>query len=299
MNETIKRQFYELFPNAKELLLKDLDLFNGVLTSDIVNQILDLQNLHISELQVKLLPIAASYHISPISKFAVGAVVLGKSGDLYLGSNIEFTNTGLQFTIHAEQCAIVTAAQHREKAIKSIAVNVPPCGFCRQFINEIDGAETLEMIIAGSIPKPFQYYLPESFSGRDMGIKTGLLKRSVLNYCLADKEIKSELFDAALAAANLSYSPYSRYVAGIAFRTSSNRIISGSYFESAAYNPTITPIQSAIVKARLSGESLSGIQDVVFLQTNNEFCDYRKITLEILDTIAPDSILTMGLILDS
>ncbi|MBT4525175.1 MAG: cytidine deaminase [Deltaproteobacteria bacterium] len=297
MNKKICSQLGELFQNSQQILPKPDEPFDGVLSSEIVNNILSLQNIPITQLQIILLSVAASYHISPISNYAVGAIVLGQSGKIYFGSNIEFVHTGLQFTIHAEQCAIINATQHMEKGIKSITVNAPPCGFCRQFINEIKGAEDIEFIVAGNKPKKFKSYLPDAFSGKDLSVDVDILNSSLLNYQFVDQNVDdNELFGAALAAANRSYSPYSRSVSGVAFRMSNDKIIAGSYHESAAFNPTVTAIQSAIIRARLDGFLLKDIRDVVFLQNSNNCCDYSRITTEILNSITPDAMLTIGLI---
>ena len=135
MDNQIHQQIHELFPKTREIQPDQINSLSGGLKSDIVQLILNLEALSLNELQIKLLPIAAQYHVSPISDYAVGAVILGQSGNIYFGPNMEFENTALHFTIHAEQCAVVNTAQHLEKGIVSIAVNAPPCGFCRQFVN--------------------------------------------------------------------------------------------------------------------------------------------------------------------
>ena len=53
----------------------------------------------------------------------------------------------------------------------------------------------------------------------------------------------------ALAAAVGSYSPYSRCPSGLAIVTQAGGVYSGGYVESAAYNPSLPPLQTAIVAA--------------------------------------------------
>ena len=57
---------------------------------------------------------------SPYSKFKVGAAVLGESGAIYKGTNIENASYGV--TICAERCAIFSAIASGEKAIKAIVI---------------------------------------------------------------------------------------------------------------------------------------------------------------------------------
>jgi cytidine deaminase len=77
---------------------------------------------------------------APYSKFAVGAAVQGKSGAVFVGSNVENVSYGL--TICAEQIAIGSAVAAGEREFAAIAVvadttdPIVPCGACRQFLAE-------------------------------------------------------------------------------------------------------------------------------------------------------------------
>jgi len=77
---------------------------------------------------------------SPYSKYKVGAAVLGGSGKIYTGTNIENASYGL--TICAERAAIFTAITAGEKKFKAIAIAAAagePCGACRQVMAEFMG----------------------------------------------------------------------------------------------------------------------------------------------------------------
>jgi len=77
---------------------------------------------------------------APYSKFLVGAALLGKSGKIYTGCNVENLSYGL--TICAERGAIMTAVAAGETAFEAIAVvtdsitPASPCGACRQVLAE-------------------------------------------------------------------------------------------------------------------------------------------------------------------
>jgi cytidine deaminase len=81
---------------------------------------------------------AASY--SPYSKFRVGAAVLGGSGRIYAGCNVE--NASYSLCICAERTAICTAVAAGERKLRAVLVYTPtpsptmPCGACRQVIHE-------------------------------------------------------------------------------------------------------------------------------------------------------------------
>ncbi len=77
------------------------------------------------------------------SKYTVGAVLVTKNGNRYLGCNIE--NDGIQ-SICAERVAFCKAISEGEKYFESILIvggpegkepeKCLPCGYCRQFMSE-------------------------------------------------------------------------------------------------------------------------------------------------------------------
>ena len=80
----------------------------------------------------------ASY--SPYSRFSVGAALVGASGRVYHGCNVENASFGL--SICAERTALFKAVSEGEQAFTAIAVSAgtgqgaPPCGACRQVLAE-------------------------------------------------------------------------------------------------------------------------------------------------------------------
>ncbi|MDQ0203248.1 cytidine deaminase [Pectinatus haikarae] len=83
---------------------------------------------------------AREYAYCPYSGFKVGAAVLGKSGRIYTGCNIENVSYGL--TNCAERTAIFKGISAGEKEFEILAVTadtkapVAPCGACRQVMAE-------------------------------------------------------------------------------------------------------------------------------------------------------------------
>ncbi len=80
---------------------------------------------------------------SPYSKFAVGAALLTKDGEIYRGANIE--NASFSLTMCAERNAIFNAYCHgvTQDDIEALAIvadtelPVSPCGSCRQVLSEL------------------------------------------------------------------------------------------------------------------------------------------------------------------
>ena len=118
----------------------------------------------------------ASY--SPYSGFKVGAALLGKSGKVYTGCNIE--NAAYTPTNCAERTALFKAVSEGEREFTAIAIVggkgedaaefCAPCGVCRQVLAEFcDGDFT---VVLGSPEKyeafSFAQLLPFSFGKADL-----------------------------------------------------------------------------------------------------------------------------------
>ncbi len=84
---------------------------------------------------------------SPYSKFPVGAALLGKSGKIYTGTNIENASYGL--TNCAERTAVFSAVTAGEREFDAILIYTPtekfttPCGACRQVLAEFSPEMTV------------------------------------------------------------------------------------------------------------------------------------------------------------
>jgi cytidine deaminase len=112
---------------------------------------------------------AAGRAYAPYSKFRVGAAVLGDSGKIHSGCNVENASYGLASC--AERNAIFAAVGAGERAIRAVVIYTPtptataPCGACRQVIREFgphavvisvcDGADRLESTLAELLPRSF------------------------------------------------------------------------------------------------------------------------------------------------
>ena len=87
---------------------------------------------------------AREYAYSPYSGYRVGAALLGRSGKVYGGCNVE--NAGYTPTNCAERTAIFKAVSEGEREFAAIAViggmgetvdpACAPCGVCRQVLAE-------------------------------------------------------------------------------------------------------------------------------------------------------------------
>lgn len=111
----------------------------------------------------------------PYSKFQVGAALLGKSGKVYLGCNVEIASFGA--TNCAERTAVFKAVSEGEQEFEKIAIassndeETFPCGICRQVLVEF--GKDLKIILGNTEKNIIKEYilnelLPHSFTKEDM-----------------------------------------------------------------------------------------------------------------------------------
>jgi cytidine deaminase len=107
---------------------------------------------------------------APYSRFAVGAAVLGASGRIWAGCNVENSSYGL--TVCAERNAVAHAVAEGESRILAVAIAVagrpcPPCGMCRQVLAEFAAAD-LPVALFGERSRSVHQLgalLPHAFDG--------------------------------------------------------------------------------------------------------------------------------------
>jgi cytidine deaminase len=297
------RQFehiVESFPEEARRHVRPIPANHGKLTAAQSKAIMKIMEIGEEVLMVLLLPLAILYSIAPISKFRVGAVAkasansAGDECDLYLGANIEFASQALGHTVHAEQAATMNAWQQGATKLHSIAVPTAPCGYCRQFLYELEGRDALMIITPGEGPRGFRSsrlveLLPEAFGPLDLENKAGLMSASNVGHRFTLKaDVKDPVILEALSAANWSYAPYTNSVAGCAIQASDGRIYRGPYIENAAFNPSLSPLQTAISSMNMGGLAQGTTITRAVLVEKPGVCGQRAITELLLRSFAPD-----------
>lgn len=222
---------------------------------------------------------------TPISGFKVGAAALCASGRIYLGANMEYRSLPLNFTSHAEQAAIVNAWIHGETSVSLLVVSESPCGLCRQFLSEIAGANKMELILP-DIPEhiPLPMLLPEGFclSDDDSPLMSVKAPTDKLLYC-------SNAEETALAAAGISYVPYSGCPSGIALECTSGKVYGGACIENGAFNPGLLPIQTAMINWAMNGSVDDAIRRCVLAETPG-IVSQKAATEIFLKATTPDAV---------
>lgn len=110
---------------------------------------------------------------APYSRFAVGAAVLGESGRIHAGCNVENASYGL--SICAERAAVCVAVAAGERRLCAVALvggpaGAPageclPCGACRQVLAEFCAPDCPVLTAApdGAVRRRLADLLPEPF----------------------------------------------------------------------------------------------------------------------------------------
>mgnify|MGYP001160936941 FL=1 len=248
-----------LFPKQVRDTLRTVPMQASWLNAQRCTDLIKNLGIDLEELMVRLLPLAKIYAVAPVSQFQVGAVAMaGAKGnadqiELYLGANMGFMHQTLNYTIHAEQSATMHAWHREAQLLHAVAVSESPCGYCRQFLNEFEKND--EMAVATPVREDFTYrktplsaLLPEAFGPFDLNNQSTLMPISSPDRRLRlEVAAKDRTISEALLAAERSYAPYTKNFAGCAMQSVTGKIYSGRYVESAAYNPSLTPLQTAIL----------------------------------------------------
>lgn len=260
--------------------------FDGRIPAAEVKKLAAWQGESMDALMLGLIPVAQKYSRPPISHFHVGAVARGVSGALYFGMNIEIPGQALGFAVHGEQAAMSNAYMHGELSVPALAVGGAPCGHCRQFIYEMSPDGSIWIVTPGNPPRRLSVLLPSAFSPTALGNKGGALpppkRRMTLPPGASDA-----VTAAALAAAERSYAPYSKSPSGVAVETRLGHIYKGSYIENVAFNPSLPPLQTALVALTLAGESGSDITRAVLVESESAVITQKNVAQDTLGGVAP------------
>ncbi len=259
--------------------------FSGVIPYEEAKRLAAEQGISIEQLMLQLVTLAANYANPEISGFKVGAIAQGSTtGSLYFGANMEFIGGALSFTTHAEQAATTNAWNHGEEGLTLLAVSEPPCGYCRQFLYEITTAAKLTILLEKDAPTPLTDLLPNAFGPANLGNPTPLMT-PMNNGLSLDAPSEEALAVAALGAANACYAPYSKSYAGAAVQTRSGAIYAGRLGENAAFNPSISPLESALVMWDLATTRRDLIDSVALVQVDAAVADQTSATETLVESL--------------
>ena len=275
------------FPAPGRPILEDVlgePGFRGVIRAPMVDALAEATGGSVADLLRLLVPFAQCYAVPPISDFRVGVVAQGESGSVYFGANMEYVGAALGFTVHGEQSATTNAWLNGEQGLTAIAISAAPCGYCRQFLYELTTASTLTVLIGGERPVRLVDLLPQAFGPSDLGVAAALMSPESHGLTI-DPPPSDPVVLAALAAADASYAPYSKGFAGVALQTGSGTVYTGRYAENAAFNPSMSPLESALTMWSLGGDADDALTRAVLVEARSKV-DHAAATEAVLAAIA-------------
>ncbi len=239
----------------------------------------------------RLSKVAENFALAPVSGMKIGAALETGEGDVFLGANIEFEKISPKFTIHAEQSAAINGNNNGARAFRRLAVDAVPCGICRQFFTDFPGSGDIQFItpdgdftLVDLLPLPFE------LEHAGTGVEFENIRLDIEN--------PDPMTTLAFEAVKNSYSPYTGYIAAASVRTYEGRIFSGAYFENAAFNPTITGLQAAMISMVMSGAKLDEIAEAVVVRNENSVTDISFFEQYLLKMLADVELRRYGLLMD-
>jgi len=258
-------------------------VFRGIITAAQVQTLMSAVDITLPRLMLELSSVASHYAAVPISGNPVGAIACGVSGNLYFGASMEFAGQPLSVCMHAEESATINAWVHGERGLASLAVDAAPCGYCRQFLYETSDAARLSLVLPdGAVP--LTTLLPLGTGPGDLGVADALLSYQEHGLTLM-KPSDSPAVLGALAAANMSYAPYTNAFSGVAILMTDGTVCGAPYAESATCHSSISPIEAALSMLNLWGYSYALISEVALVQVQGSKVAQNALTEGVLEVI--------------
>lgn len=233
-----------------------------------------------------LLALSAAREIAhpPISDFHVGAVGLEtETGNLVLGGNVEFPGTHLGYTVHGEGF-VFTRAFSRGTSIRTIAIGeAHPCAHCRQYLSEFAATRYLTLIDPLGHRLTMAQLYPWPFDPDYLG-ETGAVPGKKLWTLAADDPVLRE-------AGERAHTPYSKCPGAVVLTLTDGSKVCGSAIESVAFNPTMGPLQAALIDLIAHGRSYGDIVSAKLGTVCGGHVDYSMSVDELLGGVAPHATL--------
>jgi cytidine deaminase len=232
------------------------------------------------------LPAATTLARPPISDFHVGAVGIARSGELVLGGNLEFSGASIHHTIHGEGF-VTLRARALGLELEALAISeARPCAHCRQVLAEMGWADGLRLIDPLGADVALWDVYPAAFTPGDLGAApagVGLSSKAVAT----PTDVTRELGELLAVAAGRAHAPYSGELAVVALGVDDGRLFAGAVLESVAFNPTIGPLQDALVALAASGVAFGSIRDAWLVTVRDARVAHGAAVRDLLTAVAP------------
>src|SRR3569833_1202724 len=245
---------------GRERTRRDVDRnLGGILRKQDVDAIRLEHGLTVEELMLLARATAMSFAQPPISEFFVGVVGIEReTGSLIFGGNLEFVGAHIGNTVHGEGF-VFSRAFSRGTSVETICLGeAHPCAHCRQYMSEFAATAQLTLIdlighrltMAELYPWPFDPgYLGER------GIVAGEVRNPGL--VLGRNELAPDVAARLTELGRRAYVPYGKTPAAIVLQLANGDIVGGAAIESVSFNPTMSPLQAAMIDLFETGYATS------------------------------------------
>lgn len=261
----------------------------GILPRADADAICTAHGLSVEELMLLARGVAESYAQPPISNFFVGAVGHeAETGNLIFGGNLEFVGGHIGNTVHGEGF-VFTRAFSRDTSVDTICLGeAHPCAHCRQYLSEFAATGRLRLIdplghrlsMGELYPWPFDPgYLGES------GIVAGVARQPDL--ALAANDLAPAEAEELTRLGRRAYVPYGKSPAAIVLTLKDGTVIGGAAIESVSFNPTMSPLQAAMIDLLAHGYAAADIAAASIGARPGAVVDYVRHARDLLAAIAP------------
>jgi len=148
------------------------------------------------------------------------------------------------------------------------------------------------LVHAPKLFSDFNHLLPYSFTPSSLlDMPWLLLSIGEINLSFVDTIPEHDLVIAqkALERAKKSFGHYTLSYSGVAIRTKSNKYYTGGYIECCAYNPSLSPIHTALVDLLAHNETFTDIEQIVLVEKQGAQVSQQSI-LESIKFLFPEAL---------
>ena len=239
------------------------------------------------EAAILSLPAAASLARPPISDYRVGAVGVIRGGGLVLGGNLEFPGASIHHTVHGEGFVTLRARALGVRLAELAIREARPCAHCRQVLAEMAWAEDLRIVDPAGRDVALWDLYPWPFVPADLGeVPAGTVADPEPSPG-PDPSLPGDVGPALARAVARAHAPYTREPAAIVLRLGDGRLFEGAVLESVAFNPTIGPLQDALVSLAAADVPYTAIREGWLGVAETATVDHAGPTRDLLAAVAP------------
>ena len=218
---------------------------------------------------------------------ASGAVGVTTTGELVLGGNLEFPGASIHHTVHGEGF-VTLRSRALGLELEALAISqARPCAHCRQVLAELAWAETCGSSTR-SAPMSGCGTCTRCRSRRATSARAGAPRNDGRTRGATSARTCLPTSPRALPPRRTRACPVQRRAgAGRAPPARDGRLVDGAVLESVAFNPTIGPLQDALVGVVAAGAPFDAIREAWLATVHAPRVGHEGSARDLLAAVAP------------